>query len=294
MAVLLALLLQEKDPYEELVKLRRIQREKRAESAALVWAAHQALDRGDYDDAVSTHKKARAMEAEIEGLRLEEQRQIPKAVTALIRDLMHDDIEVRDRAASRLITIGDPVIAPLEKLLKSDDPEVRARAVHVLNCLRKAEVDDQGRLHQWAASAKASSEYQQDRWGAAQATGRPDTFEGGDAHTAWASMDADSDSEWLELTYDTWVKPSMIRVHETFNPGAVAKIEGLDGTGKWHTLWEGKDTVAEAPGWLEVAVKGGFACRVIRVTIDNDLDTGWNEIDAVELVGEQTAPPSKK
>lgn len=291
---ILLLALQDPDPFQELVKLRRLQREKKAEATALVWAAHQALDRGDYDEAVATHKKARAAEADVAKLRLEEERQIPKAVTALVRDLMHDEIEIRDRAASRLIAVGEPSIAPLEKLLKSDDAEVRARAIQVLNCLRKAEVDDQGRLHQWAASAKASSEYQQDRWSAAQATGRPDTFEGGDAHTAWAAMNADSDEEWLELTYDTWVKPTMIRVHETFNPGAVVKIEGMDGTGAWRKLWEGKDEVLAAPGWLEVSVKGDFACRTIRITIDNDAVTGWNEIDAVELVGEQTAPPSKK
>jgi hypothetical protein len=293
MTLLLLLWLQD-DPYEELLKLRRLQRERKAEAAALRWSAHQALDRGDYDEAESTHKKARALEAEIEKFRGDEERLVPKAVTALVKDLMHDSIDIRDRAASRLIGIGEPAIAPLERLLKSDDAEVRARAIQVLNCLRKGEVDDEGLLHQWASSAKASSEYQQDRWSAAQATGRPDTFEGGDAHTAWASLNSDSDEEWLELTYEVWVKPRRIRVHETFNPGAVSKIEAMDGSGKWHVLWAGKDTVLEAPGWLEVSVKADFACRVIKVTIDNDAVAGWNEIDAVELVGEQTAPPKKE
>lgn len=150
-------------------------------------------------------------------------------------------------------------------------------------------------FRQWAVGANASSEYSNPAWSAQQATGEPDTFQGGDLQTAWASKQQDAGEEWLELTYEHSVRPTCVRVAETYNPGAVVKIEGQDSGGKWRVLWEGKDTNQECPGWFTVEMKpSSFATRTIKITIDSAGVPGWNEIDAVELVGEKDETPPKK
>lgn len=281
------------DPFEELQEARRSIREKKAQAVASAWSAHEALDRADYEAAVSEHKKSRALEGEAEALRKKEEALVPRVVAALVKDLMHDDVEIRERATGRLIMIGPAAIAPLQKLRGSDDAEVRGRADYVLQRLRAADIDEKGRLRQWAESARASSEYSATSWCANQAAGKPDTFQAGDIPTAWASATSDGGEEWLELTYAQPVRPTRVRVHETYNPGAVVRIEAKDGAGKWHILWKGEDSTKEAPGWLDVAFEApAFATREIRVTIDAAKVPGWNEIDAVELIGDP-APAAK-
>jgi hypothetical protein len=272
--------------FDELRELRRSARRKKAEAAALVVLAHEALDRADYDRAVGQRRKARALEDEVAGLKAREERLIPGIVAALVRDLMDDDVAVRERATSRLVAVGSGAVRPLEAVAASGDAETRGRAQAVLRRLSESGVDAEGRLRQWASKARASSEYQPDSWSAMQATGRPNTPQGGDAVTAWASLAADSDEEWLELSYDQAVKPCLVRIHETFNPGAVAKIEARDAAGRWQVLWQALHPARPTPGWLEVRVDAPFATRELRITIDNDAVPGWNEIDAVELAGE--------
>ena len=59
-------------------------------------------------------------------------------------------------------------------------------------------------------------------WDNVQMTGPPDTPTGGDNVTAWASKSAQEGSVWVELDFPIAVVPEQIRVHETFNPGAVS------------------------------------------------------------------------
>jgi hypothetical protein len=285
-AAWLALALFQADGFDELRELRQGIRQKRAEAAARAVLAHEALDRGEYDRAVEHHRRSRALEAEGAGLKGREERLIPTLVADLVRDLMHDDVAVRERAGRKLVQVGPGAVRPLEAVAKGDDLEARGRAQDLLRRLADSGVDAEGRLRQWATGARASSEYQTDSWSARQATGKPNTSQGGDAVTAWASSSADSDEEWLELTYDQAVRPTLVRIHETYNPGAVSKVEAKDAKGAWHVLWHGQDPTRAVPGWFDVRVDPSFSTREIRVTIDNDAVSGWNEIDAVELIGE--------
>jgi hypothetical protein len=291
MALVSALLAIQTDPYQDLQDLRRTLREKSAAAATSKWAAHEALDRGDYDVAATEHRKSKEFEAQAAELRKKEERLLPDVVAALVRELMDDRVETRDRAAGRLVLVGQAAARALAAVQRdAKDAEVRARVADVLGRLGELGVDEEGRLRQWASAARASSEYGQDSWGAKQACGKPNTAPGGDAVTAWASQAQDADEEWLELTYAVPVRPSRVRVHETFNPGAVCKIEAQDPDGKWVLLWQQKAQPRQAPAWLEAAIDPPpFAVRVIRLTLDSDAVAGWNEIDAVELIGEETA-----
>jgi len=145
---------------------------------------------------------------------------------------------------------------------------------------------------QWALEAVASSEYGTDSWSAQQATGAPDTAVQADAGTAWASASADGeDLETLELTYEHPVKPSYVNIYESYNPGAVISIEAYnEEEEEWSILWEGEGESVGEPGAATVIFSPpletiDFATAKLRITLDNGAVAGYNEIDAVELVG---------
>jgi hypothetical protein len=141
-------------------------------------------------------------------------------------------------------------------------------------------------MRQWAVAATASSEYGNPHWSAMQATGPPNTMQDGDHSTAWATRAPDGGPEWLELEYATPVQATRVRVRETYNPGAVVRIEGISAEGEVLTLWEGRDPTQRSPGWLEARFEPTQTLlKKVRVHLDTALVPGWNEIDAVELIG---------
>lgn len=122
-------------------------------------------------------------------------------------------------------------------------------------------------------------------WSAEQATGAPDTKEAGDSPTAWAPLSPNSGTQWLELEYEKPVDIAELRVRQTFNPGAICKITGINASGQEIKIWEGTEPPGRAP--VETSFKA--CCRVqtdkIKIYLDTKRVAGWNEIDAVELIG---------
>jgi hypothetical protein len=148
--------------------------------------------------------------------------------------------------------------------------------------------NEEGTLEQWAVTAEASSQYADDSWSAQQATGAPDTPEAGDNSTAWAAASTDVEVETLALVYSQAVIPTGIEIHESFNPGAIVKIEVLDpNTDAWVVVWEGvADTAGEEMAVFSPELTPvDFATNQVRLTIDEPLIPDWNEIDAVKLIG---------
>jgi hypothetical protein len=146
-----------------------------------------------------------------------------------------------------------------------------------------------GEIRQWAASARASTEYGNPDWAAAQATGAPNVTACGDDSKAWASSD-DTTVEWLELTYTTPVKPFEINIYQTFNPGQIVKVELIspDGLTDYQVYKATPAKAATCPQMLTLPLDGSKLTQVnrIRITVDQSvLAEGWAEIDAVELVG---------
>jgi hypothetical protein len=155
----------------------------------------------------------------------------------------------------------------------------------LLHLVAELETGVQG-LRQWAVAAKASSEYGNPGWSAMQAAGPPDTMVCADSQTAWASRSPDGGLEWLELSYATPVHATRVRVRESYNPGAVIRVEAVSTAGETVTLWEGADPTRQCPGWLDLRFAATKApVQTIRVHLDVRLVPSWNEIDAVELIG---------
>ncbi len=124
-------------------------------------------------------------------------------------------------------------------------------------------------------------------WSAAQLVGPPDTSIAGDHRSAWASKAPDMGHVTIELGFADSVRPDAVRIHETFHPGAVIEIQVSEGGGDWITLWAGVADPAPAPRWFEptLASSAGRVDRV-RLVLNTDRVAGWNEIDAVALVGD--------
>lgn len=146
---------------------------------------------------------------------------------------------------------------------------------------------------QWAISVTASSEYGSGDWSAQQMLGEPDVYPNyGDYGRAWAPSSRNNGLQWAELGFAEAVYVESVDIYETFNAGATVKVELLDTTGRWHLLWD--STGGSAGGSARVfSVKNGIVtvpCQRVRITLDTDSVSGWNEIDAVSITGSRNSP----
>lgn len=141
-------------------------------------------------------------------------------------------------------------------------------------------------IRQWATFANASSEYNNSDWSAIKATGAPESTECEDAPNAWASAEA-AGVDWLKLLYEKPVYPDQINIYQNNLPNQVVKVEVIDPDLNYHTVYTGEPSVTECPYTLTVDVTNiDFLVTGVKLTIDQSiLDSSWDEIDAVELVG---------
>jgi hypothetical protein len=143
---------------------------------------------------------------------------------------------------------------------------------------------------QWAAGAEASSAYRVDKYGAREATGEPNVNGYGDRPEAWASKTEDGSEEWLRLTFATPVRASAVRVRQNFNPGAIVKVEAFAADGRSAIVWSGHDVTAypksQTVWFVATFDPPPFPVQAIKLTLDSVTAKGWNEIDAVQLVGD--------
>ena len=148
---------------------------------------------------------------------------------------------------------------------------------------------ERGVIYQWGISAEASTEFANPEWGAEQAAGSPDAPGCGDYQYAWASAASDS-VDTLEVSFSSSVYPLEIIIHESFNPDQVVKVEVFDpDTGGYYTVLQKNPIQVDrpCPYQLIVPVEGiEFMTNLVRITLDqSQLGLGWNEIDAVQLIG---------
>lgn len=173
------------------------------------------------------------------------------------------------------VTTGEPSVGIVVPAAELSDAKIKA--------------DPKGH---WAVAAKASSEYGSPGYAAMQATGAPNVAEGGDNTAAWCPAGSAHSPQVLELTFAQPVHATEVRVRQSYNPGAVVKVEAIDADGAAHLWWSGIDP-ARPPGalnaivWFAVRVpKTSYLVKTVRVTLDIDAVVSWQQIDAVQLVGE--------
>ncbi|TAH39499.1 MAG: hypothetical protein EYC70_01570 [Planctomycetota bacterium] len=122
-------------------------------------------------------------------------------------------------------------------------------------------------------------------WSAEQMVGPPDSDPMRDNPKAWASSGADMGMQWIQLGYASPLRASAVRIFEVNVAGAVVEVIAIDENGATHTLWSGVDPL-HTPGVFEVSFPAtSYRVSGLRILLDTDRGQGWNEIDAVELVG---------
>lgn len=137
----------------------------------------------------------------------------------------------------------------------------------------------------WASRVLGfSSQYTTTSWSAQRVLGPPDVFpQGGDNQNAWASLEADAKSEFIEVGFDQPHRLRGVDIFETDNPGAVDHVEITTADGKHHTIYDG---AAHAMGTPSFQRSIAFACTdqpvvAVRVTLASAAVPEWNEIDAI-------------
>ncbi|HEU4420148.1 MAG TPA: hypothetical protein VFT55_14530, partial [Planctomycetota bacterium] len=84
--------------------------------------------------------------------------------------------------------------------------------------------------------------------------------------------------------YATPMRANAVRVYEVNSPGAVAEVRARAADGSWITLWRGQASGGGQPLLIPFPLTS-FAVATIRLVLDTNRTPGWNEIDAVELIG---------
>ncbi len=107
---------------------------------------------------------------------------------------------------------------------------------------------------------------------------------------AWASQRPNGGEEWLEVTFARAVFATGVRVVQSQFPGAIVRIDATLADGNAVTVWSGPDKAVYEAGMIGV-LEGTFAATKtpvarLKIVLDTRLVSGWNEIDAVQLVGD--------
>lgn len=123
-------------------------------------------------------------------------------------------------------------------------------------------------------------------WGIEQLFGEPDTPNFGDYSTAWASASADGQDEWIIAEFEEEVSPAELRIHETYNPGAVHKVSVFTPLGNEVTVWRGTDPTPQGSGGgvSKIPLETIWQTNKVKVYLASKRVSGWNEIDAIGLV----------
>jgi hypothetical protein len=188
---------------------------------------------------------------------------------------------------------ADATNAPAAEAAATDeDPEVAKKRREVEFALAEEALVGDAR-GQWAATAKASSAYNDAQepasYSAFQVTGAPNVVGFGNNGNAWCPKEDDGGIERLEVGFAKPVNATEIRVRQNSAPGAIIKIELIDTEGKAHVVHDGIDTAKydELNFWFKKTFeKTPYKVAGAKITLATNAVEGWNEIDAVQLLGD--------
>ncbi len=178
----------------------------------------------------------------------------------------------------------------------AEDPAVAAKRAAVEFALSEQKIAEDP-LGQWAASATASSVYgdaaDQASYSVWQATGAPNVQHYGDDGNSWATKEPDHGIEWLQVTFAQPAHATMLRIRQNNAPGTIIKLELLEEGGASHTVFEGVDSQEYAAGeisWFTQKFEATpYLVAGAKITLATNAVSGWNEIDAVQLVSAPAA-----
>ncbi|MEW6754630.1 MAG: CARDB domain-containing protein [Candidatus Latescibacterota bacterium] len=109
---------------------------------------------------------------------------------------------------------------------------------------------------------------------------------------SWASVTEDEQREFLELEYEDPEPAAAVEIAEMQHPGAVDSVYLRDAqTRAWRVVWSGRAApVADSESRLLTVefAPTSYPVDAVRLALDSPAVPGYNEIDAVALVGTRT------
>ena len=141
----------------------------------------------------------------------------------------------------------------------------------------------------WASAATGvSSQFGASDWSGAQAVGVPNVLpKHADDKRAWAPLKKNEGGEWISVRFPPLARTGSIVIVETFNPGAVVRIDDLSDPAAPVVLWNGTTQSKTSSRILSLELGEPRAISEVRVVLDTTMVNGWNEIDAIGLVPRQ-------
>src|SRR3989449_1897891 len=144
-------------------------------------------------------------------------------------------------------------------------------------------------LSQYASTViDFSSQFSTSSFAATQALGAPNVSTYGDNASAWAPTSRNGTVEFITLGYSTPVSATGVTIRETWGNGFVTKVELLDVSDAFHTVFNGTDpSLPGTPADFDIAfAPTTYQVKAVRITTDtnHNLST-WEEIDGVQLRG---------
>jgi hypothetical protein len=124
-------------------------------------------------------------------------------------------------------------------------------------------------------------------WDADQVIGKPNVYpQYGDIDSAWASLEEDDQIEFLDVNFEGAGPINFIDVYETYNPGAIEKIELFNpDSNSFETVYTATPFPANPTSRIFRAAFPLTTYDVTRakISLRSDFVTGWNEIDAIAI-----------
>ena len=145
---------------------------------------------------------------------------------------------------------------------------------------------------QWATGGQASSTYG-DGDGKPSDTYSPKSAAGPVDGNYWSNSHSDLGFDWLEMAFARPVSATEVRIVFLGGKGAEAvnKLELQDTDGKWNTVWSGisdvkRDDRGGRTWFVRSFEKTAYKVKAVKFTIANNVQHGYKEVDAVQLVGD--------
>jgi hypothetical protein len=120
-------------------------------------------------------------------------------------------------------------------------------------------------------------------WHALQACGAPDADRTRDDPKAWAPRSAECGRQWIELSYATPIDADRIAIHECCAPGAIEEVHVRTSNGAWQLVYRNDHAGMSSP--LSIEFPTIALVSAVKLVLDTNRVSGWNEIDAVQLLG---------
>jgi hypothetical protein len=186
-----------------------------------------------------------------------------------------------------------PSPSTTESAEPSRDAEERAKKQAMLDYATMEDNYIQDTHAQWASTAKASSTFGDDGGKEPSASNLASNATGAVDGTTWTNNKQDIGFDWLEAGFAKPVFATEVRIVFPSGDGveAVSKVELQDTQGNWNTVWSGLSDVKEdgrgrRTWFVKTFEKTKYQANVVKVTIANNVQTGYKVIDAVQLIGE--------